>query len=123
MSLRGTASTEKVSQLQEQKLKELLLYISTHSPFYQKLFAKHQVDITGITTLADLSVLPTTNKEDLQQYNNDFLCVDQDRIIEYTSTSGTLGSPVTIALTENDLKRLTINEYNSFVSAQCSASD
>lgn len=123
MNLQGIISIEKVRILQEQKLQELLLYINTYSPFYKKLFVKHQVDIAAIKTLADLSFLPTTNKEDLQQHNNDFLCVHPDKIIEYTSTSGTLGNPVTIALTENDLIRLAINEYNSFLSADCNATD
>ena len=62
-------------------------------------------------------------KENLQQRNDDFLCVPRNRIIEYSSTSGTLGSPVTIALTENDLNRLTYNEYSSFVSAGGTAED
>ena len=35
-------------------------------------------------------------------------------MIEYTSTSGTLGAPVTIALTEKDLQRLAYNEFKSF---------
>jgi phenylacetate-CoA ligase len=34
-----------------------------------------------------------------------------------------LGSPVTIALTENDLQRLTTNEYNSFVCAEGTSAD
>jgi len=125
MSLPGTesASTDKANILQEQKLQELLLYLSIHSPFYRELFAKHQVDIAAIKKFADLPALPTTSKEDLQQHNNNFLCVDPDKIIEYTSTSGTLGSPVTIALTENDLNRLTTNEYNSFVCADGNAAD
>ena len=109
--------------IQEQKLKELLIYLSLNSPFYKELFAKHGVDIQEIKTLADLRLLPTTCKEDLQQRNNDFLCVEPGKIIEYTSTSGTLGSPVTIALTENDLNRLTLNEYNSFSCADGSSAD
>jgi len=125
MSLQGTAfaSTDKANISQEQKLQELLQYISIHSTFYRELFAKHQVDIAEIKTLADLSALPTTCKDDLQQRNNDFLCVDPIKIIEYTSTSGTLGSPVTIALTENDLNRLTTNEYNSFVCSDGTSAD
>ncbi len=125
MSLHGTASasTVKANVIQEQKLQELLLYLSENSPFYRKLFTKNHIDVAAIKTFADLPVLPTTNKEDLQQHNNDFLCVDPVKIIEYTSTSGTLGSPVTIALTENDLKRLTINEYNSFLCADGTAAD
>jgi phenylacetate-CoA ligase len=115
------AHTAKI--LQEQKLADLLVHLSLHSPFYKELFAKNQVDISAIKTLDDLAALPTTSKEDLQLRNDDFLCVSPDDIIEYTSTSGTLGSPVTIALTENDLVRLTNNEYNSFVCAGGSATD
>src|ERR1035437_7294879 len=125
MSLPGTesASTDKANILQEQKLQELLLYLSIHSPFYPELLAKNQVDIAVIKKVTDLPTLPTTSKEDLQQHDNNFLCVDPDKIIEYTSTSGTLGSPVSIALTENDLNRLTTNEYNSFVCADGNAAD
>lgn len=115
------AHTAKIRQ--EQKLADLLVHLNLYSPFYKELFAKNQVDISAIKTLNDLASLPTTSKEDLQLRNNDFLCVSPDDIIEYTSTSGTLGSPVTIALTENDLVRLTNNEYNSFVCAGGSAAD
>ena len=125
MSLNGTAAASiiKANVIQEKKLEELLRYLSEYSPFYRKLFTKNHIDVGAIKRLADLPFLPTTNKEDLQQHNNDFLCIDPIKIIEYTSTSGTLGSPVTIALTENDLKRLTTNEYNSFLCADGTAAD
>jgi phenylacetate-CoA ligase len=118
-----TATADKVKAEQEQKLQQLLVYLNEHSPFYKELFAKHQIDIHTIKTLADLAAIPTTGKEDLQKRNNDFLCVDKVQVIEYASTSGTLGSPVTIALTENDLNRLTHNEYNSFVCADGTQED
>jgi phenylacetate-CoA ligase len=109
--------------MQEQKLQELLVYLSSHSPFYKELFAKHRVDIAAIKTMQDLSRIPTTTKEDLQKRNLDFLCVPAEQVAEYTSTSGTLGSPVTIALTGNDLDRLAFNEYNSFLCADGSPDD
>ena len=112
-----------IKLMQEQKLQELLVHLNAHSPFYKELFSKHGVDIASIKTLEDLIKLPTTTKEDLQQRNDDFLCVPKNQIIEYASTSGTLGSPVTIALTDNDLNRLTINEYNSFLCADGSPED
>lgn len=116
-------SAYKVKIIQEQKLQELLLYTSKYSLFYQELFTNHKVDIRTINTLGDLSRIPTTSKEDIQQRSEDFLCVTRDKIIEYTSTSGTLGSPVIIALTENDLNRLAYNEYNSFLTADGSPND
>ncbi|SDS58673.1 phenylacetate-CoA ligase [Mucilaginibacter mallensis] len=114
---------EQTAAMQEQKLQELLLYVAQNSPFYKELFAKHNINIADIKTVADLSKIPTTTKDDLQQRNNDFLCVPAEKVIEYTSTSGTLGSPVTIALTENDLQRLAYNEYSSFQCADGSSAD
>jgi len=115
--------TESISTMQEQKLQELLHYVSQNSPFYKELFAQHHIDIAEIKTLADLSKIPTTEKDDIQRRNNDFLCVPAEKVVEYTSTSGTLGGPVTIALTENDLNRLAYNEYNSFLCADGSKDD
>jgi len=118
-----TDQQDKATTLQEQKLQELLVYLSKNSPFYKELFDKHNIDITKIKTVADLAQIPTTTKDDLQQRNNDFLCVAAGEVIEYTSTSGTLGNPVTIALTENDLQRLAYNEFSSFSCADGSKDD
>ena len=123
MDFKETAIITADNIIQTQNLQQLLGYLSQNSPFYQKLFREHQVDISSIKTLADLQTLPFTTKKDLQQLNNDFLCVSRDKVIEYASTSGTLGSPVTIALTDNDLDRLAINEYNSFACADGQATD
>jgi phenylacetate-CoA ligase len=125
MHLSETAYQERtaIKSMQEKKLQELLLYLSQRSPFYKELFSRHKVTIAGIKKLEDISLLPTTTKEDLQQRNDDFLCVAKEKIIEYSSTSGTLGSPVTIALTENDLLRLAQNEYGSFLCADGSSDD
>ncbi len=103
-----------IQECQENGLQELINYISAKSPFYQKLFRQHNINPADIKSLRDLTRIPATTKDDLQQNNWDFLCVDRSRIVEFTSTSGTLGKPVTIALTENDLNRLAYNEEVSF---------
>ncbi len=64
-----------------------------------------------------MPMLPTTTKGDMQEHNWDFLCVTSNKVKEYTATSGTMGRPVTIALTENDLQRLAYNESQSFLCA------
>jgi phenylacetate-CoA ligase len=106
-----------IKKLQEEKLSETLAYLQQYSPFYRQLFTVNKINIDTIKNMAALQQVPVTTKEDLQQRNDDFLCVPKNKIIEYTSTSGTLGSPVTIALTENDLQRLAFNEYSSFLCA------
>ncbi|MDB5130108.1 phenylacetate--CoA ligase family protein [Mucilaginibacter sp.] len=108
---------EETTTIQETKLKELLAYLSANSPFYKQLFTEHRVDINAIKSVTDLPLIPVTTKDDLQKHNDDFLCVPAINVVEYMSTSGTLGSPVTIALTESDLDRLAYNEYNSFLCA------
>jgi phenylacetate-CoA ligase len=110
-------SKEKIKSVQEEKLKLHLEYLSKHSPFYQQHFKQHGISIDDIRSIEDLAnILPTT-KDDLQNKNWDFLCVPRQKIIEYTSTSGTLGKPVVIALTEKDLQRLAYNESISFACA------
>lgn len=110
-------SKESIQRLQSRKLSELLQYVQTNSPYYKELFQKKGINIDQIRSAADLIHIPVTTKEDLQQRNHDFLCVSRNKIIEYTATSGTVGSPVMIALTENDLQRLAYNEYSSFLCA------
>ncbi len=109
-----TASQKEIKIFQEQKLIETLTYVNDNSPYYKRLFKKEKIDIKSIRTLEDLKLLPVTSKEDLQKNNDDFLCVPITKIIDYATTSGTLGEPVTFGLTENDLERLAYNEAISF---------
>ena len=109
-----TASLSEIKAFQEQKLSELLTYVNQNSPFYRNLFKKKSIDVNKIKTLEDLQFLPVTTKEDLQKHNDDFLCVPVNKIIDFATTSGTLGEPVTFGLTEKDLERLAYNEAISF---------
>lgn len=110
-------SLEKQDSYQFDALKQTLEYVTKHSPFYQKLYKEHHIGIKNIKSLADITFLPTTDKTDMQEHNWDFLCVPSNKIKEYTATSGTMGKPVTIALTDSDLDRLAYNEQQSFLCA------
>lgn len=107
-------TTAEIKAFQELKLQEVLQYVSANSVYYQNLFQEHNIDISKINTLEDLQLIPTTTKEDLQRNNDDFLCVPTHKIIDFATTSGTLGDPVTFGLTDNDLDRLAYNEAISF---------
>src|SRR5690554_7015546 len=111
------ASTQEIKTFQEEKLRESLRYISQKSPFYQAMFSKNGIDISQIRTLEDLRLLPVTTKTDLQLHNKDFFCVPMSEIIDYSTTSGTLGKPVSFGLTDNDLERLAYNEAISLACA------
>ncbi len=111
------ASAQEIKLLQETKLKKLIGYVSEKSAYYQRLFKIHKIDPAAIDTLEDLAKIPVTTKEQLQAYNDDFLCVPKSKIIDFVTTSGTLGEPVTIGLTDKDLDRLAYNEAISFACA------
>ena len=108
-----TSSLE-IKNFQEKKLKDLLQYLERYSPFYRSFFQENHIQISEIKTLEDLQKIPVTTKDHLQQFNNDFICVPKSEIIDYVTTSGTLGDPVTFALTDKDLERLAYNEAISF---------
>lgn len=116
------ASPDTIEEFQLQQLREAVHYAHSKSSFYKNLFAK-QAGSLAIKSFAEFSQLPTTSKDDLQRQNWDFLCVPKNEIIEFTSTSGTLGKPVTIGLTEKDLQRLAYNESISFACADGSSDD
>lgn len=118
-----TKSPDEIRSFQHQQLRELIRYLADHSPYYQRLFKEQNITLDSIQSLDDLSKLPVTTKEDLQRYNDDFICVDKRKIIDYVTTSGTMGKPVTFALTDKDLDRLAYNEATSFASAGVTEDD
>ena len=111
------ASVQEIKKVQEQKLQELLAYLEMHSPFYTRVFRENNIRVAEIRTLEDLQNIPVTTKNHIQQNNDDFFCVTPDKIVDYSTTSGTLGDPVTFGLSDNDLERLAYNEAISFACA------
>lgn len=111
------ASPAEIKAFQEDKLKELINYVSEKSPYYRRVFRNYKISTSDINSLEDLTKLPVTTKEDLQKYNDDFFCVPKSKIIDFVTTSGTLGEPVTVGLTDKDLDRLAYNEAISFACA------
>lgn len=103
-----------IKKFQENKLVETLDYVNHFSKYYKTIFEKEKITISKIKTLEDLSKIPLTNKEDLQINNQDFVCVDKSKIVDFITTSGTLSTPTTFALTDRDLSRLAYNEAISF---------
>lgn len=117
------ASNENIRNYQEEEFRKLLVYLNKNSPFYKDHFNKHKVDLREIKGIADITRLPVTTKDDIQSRNWDFLSTGRNKIIEYCTTSGTMGLPVTIALTAKDMDRLAYNEYLSFKCAGGSSND
>lgn len=110
-------SPQEIKEFQEGLLREQLQYLKSNSRYYSRLFESNGIDVESIKHIEDLAKLPFTEKRDLQLCNNDFLCVPKEEIIDYITTSGTLGDPVTFGCTDGDLSRLAYNESKSFACA------
>lgn len=116
-------SPGEIKKFQEKALGDLLSYLGSHSAYYRRMFNEYSIDIRKIRRLEDLIRIPVTDKAHLQQFNNDFFCVPGKSIVDYITTSGTMGEPVTVAMTDSDLERLAYNEAISFTCADGSVED
>lgn len=105
---------EEIRSFQNERLREALAYLAAHSPFYRRMFHDKDIEIESISAVEDLVRLPFTEKKDLQLHNSEFLCVHPAKVVDYITTSGTLGDPVTFGCTDRDLERLAYNEKKSF---------
>lgn len=116
--------TAAVIQLyQDLRLQDTLRYVAQYSSYYQRVFQENNIDLDKITSAKDLCRLPTTSKEDIQRYHQDLICVSEHQIIDYSTTSGTTGSPLIIPMTNRDIDRLAYNEYISLSCAGVKATD
>jgi len=116
-------SPEIIKKFQEERLTEALAYLNANSPFYKDLFQKNRIDPLKIKKIEDLQYIPYVEKHHLQERNQDFVCVPRNKIVDYITTSGTLGDPVTFAMSDKDLDRLAYNEAISFACAGGNSED
>tara|TARA_R110001592_G_scaffold79111_2_gene237007 strand:- start:499 stop:1788 length:1290 start_codon:yes stop_codon:yes gene_type:complete len=114
---------EQIAANQQEKLVALLKYVNENSKFYKQLFLTHQIDIKDITSVKDLSKIPFTTKDDIANYNDDFLCVSKNKVADFVTTSGTLSDPVTFYLTKKDIERLADNEVSALQCANGTSND
>ncbi len=112
------ASIDEIKSYQNKRLQEAISYAAEKSEFYKAHFQKHGINFTDIRSLSDLAKIPPVCKKDLQANSKSFYCVEQRKIIDYCSTSGTEGDAITIPLSEKDLERLAYNEALSFLCAE-----
>lgn len=112
---------EKTDLLQEKYLLEHVNYALQNSPFYQRKF---QEKFGQINSISEFEKLELTTKEDLLQYNNDFLAVSPREIVDTSFTSASIGTvPVNFLSTKSDWQRLTYNERAAFEITGITAND
>ena len=102
-----TASAEELKKLQIKLLKEQLRKAYDNSKFYRQKFKKLKVKPSDIKSLEDLAKVPFTTKRELETNFRDVLSTPFENVATIRQTSGTTGTPMTIAHTKADVERIT----------------
>src|ERR1700730_16031068 len=95
-------------QLENERLHAQLDYVWASSAFYLAKFAAVGVARSALRDLADLPLLPFTEKDELRQDQQEhppfgsYLATTPERLIRVHKTSGTTGRALYIALTDRD---------------------
>ncbi|MBE0596284.1 MAG: AMP-binding protein [Desulfuromonadales bacterium] len=100
--------------MQDDRLRSHLAYLLERSPFYRRRWAELGLAPGTVQGVADLPLLPTTSKADLERAAGEFLCVPETETVDLCLTSGTTGEPLVLLQTRHDLERLARNEEITF---------
>jgi len=95
---------ENLEQVQVERLQATLNRAVQNVAFYRDTYESLGIDIGKVKSLADLSELPFTTKEDLRRsYPYGMFAVPLKDIVRIHSTSGSTGKPVVVGYTANDI--------------------
>ena len=102
-----TMSRDELTALQDSRLRHTIAYAMEHNAYFRNRMnaagLQSPADFNGI---ADLQKLPFMSKEDFRrEYPLGMCCVEKNTIKEMHMSSGSTGTPVVMAYTENDLNQ------------------
>jgi len=102
------ASRRELTRLQERRLRAQVAHAATASPFYRRKLRAAGVTPARVRTLADLSTLPFTTKDELKENQaakppwGDVLAVPFSEVLRVHMTSATTGRPLAFLDTADD---------------------
>jgi phenylacetate-CoA ligase len=103
-----TMPTADVRELQVEKLRRQLEYVSERSPFYARKFRDAGFEPQRVRSLADLDHAPFTVKDELRASQAErrplgaHAAAEMEDVIRVHSSSGTTGTPSYVGLTRHD---------------------
>ena len=96
---------EELEELQLRRLKSVAEKVYKSVPFYHKKFQEVGVAPEDINSLADISRLPTTRKQDLRDnYPFGLFAVPREEVVRVHASSGTTGKPTVVGYTARDIE-------------------
>jgi phenylacetate-CoA ligase len=98
-------SRDELEQLQLERLQAVVNRAYKSVKHYRKVFNDQGIVAEDIRSLADLTRLPFTTKEDLQRnYPYGMFAVPLREVVRIHSASGTTSKPIVVGYTKNDIK-------------------
>ncbi|MCL2001479.1 MAG: AMP-binding protein, partial [Planctomycetes bacterium] len=117
-------SRDQLLHLQLTRLKTVVTHAYDRNSLYRERFRQTGVEPGDIRDIADLSRLPTMNKEDLRlSYPFGFLCLDPVNLREMHMSSGSTGTPIAMVYTNRDLEQWSECMGRCYVMAGCRPGD
>lgn len=116
-------------RLENESLRAQLDYVWACSAFYQAKFAEAGVKREDIGDVADLPLLPFTEKDECRRSQEEhppfgsYLATSQEQVIRAHKTSGTTGRALYVALTRRDRNLMNESAARSFWAAGLRPSD
>ncbi|MGV8174954.1 MAG: phenylacetate--CoA ligase family protein [Methanothrix sp.] len=96
---------EVLEELQLRRLKSVAEKVYKNVPFYHRKFQEAGVTPQDIKSLADISRLPTTRKQDLRDnYPFGLFAVPLEDVVRVHASSGTTGKPTVVGYTAKDIE-------------------
>lgn len=103
-----TMPWEDARELQLDRLRRQLEYVTARSPFYGRKFEEAGVDPADLRSLDDFTHFPFTTKEELRESQiaspplGEHAAADLDDVVRIHSSSGTTGRPSYVGITRRD---------------------
>lgn len=99
-----TMPLDKLRNLQNERLQQLVQYVYNRVPFYKQQFDKSGIQPSDIKGVQDLHKIPFTKKNDLRDnYPFDMFAVPMDEVVRIHASSGTTGKPTVVGYNRQDL--------------------
>ena len=121
---RETLPREELEILQLRRLKDVCARVFANVPFYRRRFEERGIIPEDIRSLADLSLLPFTEKQDLRNnYPFGLFAVPRETIVRLHASSGTTGKATVVGYTRRDLENWSELMARSLAMAGATAND
>jgi phenylacetate-CoA ligase len=95
-----------MDRIELSQLKKTIRYAYNTSPYYHRLFKENNLRPSDINKFSDMTKIPYTKTEDLQNDPKSFFSVPENQFIRVFTTAGTTGKPKKAYFTKEDLDRI-----------------